>query len=148
MSAELAAKEKVVGLKQTKKAIAAGKTAVVSLAKDADPKLTEPLRAMCRLSDIEVANDRMRDQDVISMVFHSDIEKLRQTTSHPLRATSHVAQTIVQKLSATEEQVTLLRHKEHVAIAQRQQHKPAEHKQREVDKIWIVGCLHRHRLRK
>ena len=58
MSAELAAKEKVVGLKQTKKAIAAGKTAVVYLAKDADPKLTEPLRAMCRLSDIEVVNDR------------------------------------------------------------------------------------------
>ena len=62
MSAELAAKEKVVGLKQTKKAIAAGKTAVVYLAKDADPKLTEPLRAMCRLSGIEVVNDRtMRD---------------------------------------------------------------------------------------
>ena len=58
MSAELAAKEKVVGLKQTKKAIAAGKTAVVYLAKDADPKLTEPLRAMCRLSGIEVVNDR------------------------------------------------------------------------------------------
>ena len=41
-----------------KKAIAAGKTAVVYLAKDADPKLTEPLRAMCRLSGIEVVNDR------------------------------------------------------------------------------------------
>ena len=58
MSAELTAKEKVVGLKQTKKAIAAGKTAVVYLANDADPKLTEPLRAMCRFSDIEVINDR------------------------------------------------------------------------------------------
>ena len=58
MSAELAAKEKVVGLKQTKKAIAAGKTAVVYLAKDADSKLTEPLRAMCQLSGAEVVDDR------------------------------------------------------------------------------------------
>ena len=58
MSAELAAKEKVVGLKQTKKAVAAGKTALVYLAKDADPKLTEPLHAMCRLADIQVVNDR------------------------------------------------------------------------------------------
>ena len=52
MSAELAAKEKVVGIKQTKRAIATGKAMKVFLAKDADPKLTEPLRAMCRLADI------------------------------------------------------------------------------------------------
>ena len=58
MSAEESAKEKVVGLKQTKKAIAAGKTATVYLAKDADPKLTEPLRAMCRLAAVEVVSDR------------------------------------------------------------------------------------------
>ena len=58
MSAEENTKEKVVGLKQTKKAIAAGKAAVVCLAKDADPKLTEPLCAMCRLAGIQVVNDR------------------------------------------------------------------------------------------
>ena len=57
MSAELAAKEKVVGIKQTKKAIAAGKAASVYLAKDADPKLTEPLRAMCQLADIAVVSE-------------------------------------------------------------------------------------------
>ena len=58
MSAEGTTREKVVGLKQTKKAIAAGKAAVVYLAKDADPKLTEPLSALCRLSDIRVVADR------------------------------------------------------------------------------------------
>ncbi len=57
MSAEGTAKEKVVGLKQTKKAIAAGKAAVVYLAKDADPKLTEPLRTMCRLAGVAVESD-------------------------------------------------------------------------------------------
>ena len=58
MSAELAAKEKVVGLKQTKRAIAAGTVQTVFLAKDADPKLTEPLCAMCRLAGIETVTDR------------------------------------------------------------------------------------------
>ena len=56
MSAEGLTKEKVVGLKQTKKAIAAGKAAMVYLAKDADPKLTEPLRAMCGLAQIAVVD--------------------------------------------------------------------------------------------
>ena len=54
MSAELAAKKKVVGIKQTKRAVAAGNAATVYLAKDADPKLTEPLCAMCRLAGVEV----------------------------------------------------------------------------------------------
>ena len=57
MSAELTTKEKVVGIKQTKKAIAAGKTAMVFLAKDADPRLTEPLCAMCRLAGIAVVSE-------------------------------------------------------------------------------------------
>ena len=57
MSAELAVKEKVVGLKQTKKAIAAGKAATVFLAKDADARLTEPLRAMCRLVGVDTVED-------------------------------------------------------------------------------------------
>ena len=58
MSAEGNTKEKVVGLKQTKKAIAAGKTVEVYLAKDADPRLTEPLRAMCQLAGAAVVDDR------------------------------------------------------------------------------------------
>ena len=53
MSFEFAAKEKVVGLKQTRRAVAAGTAATVYLAKDADPKLTEPLYAMCRLAGVE-----------------------------------------------------------------------------------------------
>ena len=56
MSCELAAKEKVVGLKQTRRAIASGKVTKVFLAKDADPKLTEPLRAMCDLAQIAVVD--------------------------------------------------------------------------------------------
>lgn len=37
------------------------------------------LNRLTSVQRIEVANDRMKDQDVISTVFHSDIEKLRQT---------------------------------------------------------------------
>ncbi len=44
----LAAKEKVVGLKQVRRAVASGKVRKVYLACDADPALTEPLLALCR----------------------------------------------------------------------------------------------------
>ena len=37
------------------------------------------LNRLTSVQRIEVANDRMKDQDVISTVFHSDIDKLRQT---------------------------------------------------------------------
>lgn len=37
------------------------------------------LNRLTSVQRIEVANDRMRDQDVLSMVIHSDMEKLRQT---------------------------------------------------------------------
>lgn len=57
MSADWTTKEKVVGIKQTKRAIAEGNAATVYLAKDADPELTEPLQAMCRLAGIEVGNE-------------------------------------------------------------------------------------------
>ena len=57
MSADWTTKEKVVGIKQTKRAIAEGNAAAVYLAKDADPELTEPLQAMCRLAGIEVGNE-------------------------------------------------------------------------------------------
>ena len=37
------------------------------------------LNRLTSVQRIEVANDRMRDQDVLSMVIHADMEKLRQT---------------------------------------------------------------------
>lgn len=47
MAGELASKEKVVGLKQTRRALLRGEAARVWLASDADSRLTEPLRALC-----------------------------------------------------------------------------------------------------
>ena len=55
MLEELSAKEKVSGLKQTRRAIAAGRAARVYLACDADPRLTEPLRVLCEQSGVEPA---------------------------------------------------------------------------------------------
>ena len=48
MLKELTAKEKVVGLKQTRRALAEGRAQRVYVARDADPALTEPLRQLCR----------------------------------------------------------------------------------------------------
>ena len=53
----LAAKEKVVGLKQVRRAVASGKVRKVFLACDADPRLTEPMEALCRASGIDVVTD-------------------------------------------------------------------------------------------
>ena len=53
----LAAKEKVVGLKQVRRAVASGKVRKVFLACDADPRLTEPMEALCRASGITVVTD-------------------------------------------------------------------------------------------
>ena len=47
MAGELTAKEKVLGLKQTRRAVSQGSARRVYLACDADPRLTEPLRALC-----------------------------------------------------------------------------------------------------
>ena len=47
MPGELTAKGKVVGLKQTRRALVQGAAAPVYLACDADPRLTDPLRALC-----------------------------------------------------------------------------------------------------
>ena len=52
MPGELTAKGKVVGLKQTRRAIVQGAAAHVYLACDADPRLTEPLRELCRAQDV------------------------------------------------------------------------------------------------
>lgn len=56
----------------------------VDLGYDGYPSMQKAMQEMVlnRLTSvqrIEVANDRMKDQDVISMVIHSDIDKLRQT---------------------------------------------------------------------
>ena len=48
MISELASQEKVVGVKQSRKAIREGRARRVYLACDADPALTEPLLALCR----------------------------------------------------------------------------------------------------
>lgn len=56
----------------------------VDLGFDGYPSMQKAMQEMVlnRLTSVqrmEVANDRMGDQDVISMVIHADIEKLRQT---------------------------------------------------------------------
>lgn len=45
---DLQAYPKVVGVKQLKKALQAGKARRVFLARNADPAMTEPLEALCR----------------------------------------------------------------------------------------------------
>ncbi len=51
---ELLSGPKVVGVKQTRRAVAAGRAKKVYLACDADPMLLEPLRTACTLGDIEM----------------------------------------------------------------------------------------------
>ncbi len=51
---ELKTANKVVGIKQFRKAMAAGKVRKVFLAADADPLLTEPIAEQCRTQEIEV----------------------------------------------------------------------------------------------
>lgn len=62
MGEELSTKEKVVGIKQTRRAVAKGIAQRVYLACDADSRLTEPLRAMCALAGIEVVGDLTMQQ--------------------------------------------------------------------------------------
>ena len=50
----LATRDKVTGLKQTRRMIAAGRAARVFLARDAEPRLTEPVLELCRLGNIPV----------------------------------------------------------------------------------------------
>jgi large subunit ribosomal protein L7A len=52
----LATKDKVTGLKQTRRAVSAGRAGLVYLACDADPWLTEPLRALCEQMNVTVEN--------------------------------------------------------------------------------------------
>ena len=52
MLAELAGHRVVVGTKQLRKALNAGKATYVILAQNADPAITEPLEDMCRLKNV------------------------------------------------------------------------------------------------
>ena len=54
MLSELSTHDKIVGIKQLKKALAAGQTAKVFLALDADPKLTGPIAETCCGSGVPV----------------------------------------------------------------------------------------------
>jgi len=48
--------DKVVGVKQSRRAIREGKAAKVFLAFNADPALTEPLEAMCAENGVETVD--------------------------------------------------------------------------------------------
>nr|WP_326186268.1 ribosomal L7Ae/L30e/S12e/Gadd45 family protein [uncultured Oscillibacter sp.] len=54
MITELASQEKVVGVKQSRKAIREGRAKRVYLASDADPAITEPVGAVCAAAGIPV----------------------------------------------------------------------------------------------
>ena len=51
---ELAAREKIVGIKQLRKALRDETAAKVFVAKDADPKITDPILEICRANGITV----------------------------------------------------------------------------------------------
>lgn len=51
---ELKTAERVVGIKQLRKALTAGRAKTVFIAEDADPLLTEPIVCQCRESNVTV----------------------------------------------------------------------------------------------
>ena len=55
LRSEIAGRKIVVGVKQLRKALAAGKVFRVYLAENADPALTEPIVALCQLNNVEFA---------------------------------------------------------------------------------------------
>ena len=57
MISELASQEKVIGVKQSRKAIREGRAKRVYLACDADPAITEPVAASCAEAGIPVETD-------------------------------------------------------------------------------------------
>ena len=57
MITELASQEKVVGVKQSRKAIREGRARRVYLACDADPAVTDPIAASCIQAGIPVVAD-------------------------------------------------------------------------------------------
>lgn len=54
MLTELKTGTKVVGVKQTQRAISDGRARLVFLAQDADPRVTEPIGALCKERGISV----------------------------------------------------------------------------------------------
>ena len=54
MISELASQEKVIGVKQSRKAVREGRACQVYLACDADPALTEPVAEHCAQAGIPV----------------------------------------------------------------------------------------------
>ena len=57
MLTDFASKEKVVGVKQSRKAIRDGRAEQVFLACDADPAVLGPIRADCREQQVSVQED-------------------------------------------------------------------------------------------
>ena len=57
MITELASQEKVVGVKQSRKAIREGRARQVYLACDADPAITDPIADSCAQAGIPVETD-------------------------------------------------------------------------------------------
>lgn len=57
MISELASQEKVIGVKQSRKAIRESRAALVYLACDADPAITEPVAESCQAAGIPVETD-------------------------------------------------------------------------------------------
>ena len=56
MLEELSAANRIVGIKQLRKALAGGKVKKVFIARDADPMLTEPVLAQCKKQQITVVS--------------------------------------------------------------------------------------------
>lgn len=57
MLTELASQEKVIGVKQSRKAIRDGRAARVYLACDADPAITDPVAESCAAAGVPVETD-------------------------------------------------------------------------------------------
>lgn len=57
MLTELATAAKVAGAKQTRRAIEGGKAKTVFLAADADPRIIEPIAALCAEKGVAIRTD-------------------------------------------------------------------------------------------
>ena len=62
MITELNTQEKVIGVKQSRKAIREGRAKLVYLAYDADPAITEPVAESCAAAGIPVEDDHTMAQ--------------------------------------------------------------------------------------
>ena len=62
MITELASQEKVIGVKQSRKAVREGRAKRVYLACDADPAITEPVAVSCEAAGIPVETEHTMAQ--------------------------------------------------------------------------------------